>query len=112
MEGDVTEEEGLNMYYEYLMNPNVEYLDIITGEYNNGKASGKFKMYCNEYLVYDGETSKDQREGKGTSYFYGSKQKQYDGEWKNGQYHGKGTEYDKNGNKLYSGEWKNGDYAH
>jgi len=100
--------EDNDMYYHFLIEYTT-FFEVLSGEYDNGKANGDFKIYCNEYLIYKGDVKKGKREGEGTSYYYGGTQIQYKGGWKTGKYHGKGTEYDENGGIIYSGEWKYGD---
>lgn len=90
---------------------NTRDIDIYKGSFKDGKCSGKFKIYHDRYLFYDGDMAKDQMDGKGTIYFEDSKQIKYKGGWKKGQYDGKGTLYDENGEVQYKGKWDNGDYA-
>ena len=91
--------------------PNLDYLNILSGTYKNGKANGEFHIYGNDYLIYEGNIKNDSRNGKGISYFYGTKQIEYDGQWRKGEYHGNGTLYRRDGSIEYDGEWANGDYA-
>ena len=122
---DKGDQTGKGVYFQY---PYMEYLeyensddaqevintsdiDIYKGSFKDGKCSGKFKIYHDRYLIYDGDMAKDQMDGKGTIYFEDSKQIRYKGGWKKGQYDGKGTLYDENGEVQYKGKWDNGDYA-
>ncbi len=91
--------------------PNLDYLNILSGTYKNGKANGKFHIYGNDSLIYEGDVKNDSRSGQGISYFYRTNQIEYDGEWRNGEYHGTGTLYKRDGAIDYEGEWANGDYA-
>ena len=93
----------------YLFGP--VYPNVTMGEYENGKLSGKAKIYKSNRIVYEGHMKNGKESGTGITY-YSNGQIEYEGELKNGKPHGTGTYYSSDGSVIYSGEWNNGDYAH
>lgn len=83
---------------------------ITYGEFKNGMADGDVLIYNKGKVIYDGEMSDGEIDGKGKLYYPDSDQLKYKGEFKNNKYHGKGKEYSESGKVLYSGEWRYGDY--
>ena len=79
------------------------------GEWKKNQRNGKGTEYWYYgEILYEGEWKNDLRHGKGISY-YREQQKEYEGGWKNNQRYGKGISYYENGQKEYEGEWRNGD---
>lgn len=79
---------------------------IINGEWKNGHLiKGKQFDPSSGELLYNGEFSKDGKEKKGITYNFNG-EKRYKGMWKNGEYHGYGTLYFSNGKKDYEGNWE------
>ena len=89
---------------------NSVYPTIAVTEVKKDEINGNIKYYESGALIYDGESKKGYRDGKGV-FYYPNGQKQYDGEWKRDEYYGEGTLYDENGNVIYEGKWESGDYA-
>ena len=78
-----------------------EYGEIIEAEYLNGQIIGKVKKFFHYQLIFEGEYN-----GIGKEYnFIG--ELIYEGEFSNGQRNGKGKEYE-GGELIFEGEYKNG----
>lgn len=82
-------------------------LGIVSSDFKKGEMNGKAKLYCSDYLLYDGHVKKDKMDGKGKLYYKGSDHIKYDGDFSYGSMEGKGTLYDYDGNTVVSGQWKN-----
>ena len=86
-----------------------EYEDklIYEGEFSNGEKNGKGKEYGdNKNVIFDGEFLNGQKNGKGKEYYNDGKLK-YEGEYHYGYRNGKGKEYYKNGKLKFEGEYLN-----
>ena len=82
---------------------------IYEGEYSNGQRNGKGKEYAYYYdgsLIYEGEFLKGKKNGKGKEYSNFGRAIEYDGEYLNGKRNGKGKSY-KYGNLIFEGEFLN-----
>jgi antitoxin component YwqK of YwqJK toxin-antitoxin module len=86
---------------------------IYLGYFENNHYNGDGKRYWEfdpktdrkgPKVRYNGQFSKDQRDGRGVLYWRNG-QKKYDGYWKNDQRKGSGKQYLKDGVLLYSGGW-------
>lgn len=107
--------------------------EIYTGDFKNGKRSGKGIMTFNTGGKYDGQWKEDEKDGYGVENFKdgaiytwewkndkkegkgvmrykdveGKDAGSYEGEWKNDLFDGRGIIISENGDK-YDGEWKTG----
>ena len=82
---------------------------IFEGESSNRQKNGKGKEYdnINGRLIFEGEYSNGERNGKGKEYYDNNKIK-FEGEYHYGKRNGKGKEYYKNGQLKFEGEYING----
>lgn len=112
--------DAVDYNYKFPGDGPTQHIEILSGNFKNGYADGKCKVYRYGMLCYDGNMGvpllqKDYylawTNGKGTLYFPASSQIRYQGEFGLNSFHGEGTLYDENGKIIYKGKWQAGDYA-
>ena len=83
---------------------------IFSGKYRTISENNKNVQIYDQYkdeLVFEGEFSNGQINGKGKEYYDNAKLK-FEGEYLNGKRNGKGKEYYKNGELKFEGKYING----
>ena len=95
-------------------NPPNKNIQIVVGEYSQGKPDGKYKYYADNYLYVDANIKNGilSVEGTVTIYYAGTTQIKYKGGIKDGYRNGEGKIYDKNGKLLFEGEIDDGNGAY
>jgi hypothetical protein len=85
-------------------------LQIAIGTFKDGVPEGLGKLYAGGVLLFHGNLSKNEMNGKGTLY-YPNGQIRYKGNFLHNQYDGQGILYKEDGSVEYEGKWSKGDYA-